>query len=177
MDYNYKDYQCSIQTALGSTNADYPVKDNRFDYQENNIQAASYPGYSIMAMIHEDESSGDFHHILSQCYDKLLDLHERCGLFVLPKNSWHSTIANLLSAEKYRKKILEAGLLPSFLKSISRAFLALQPKEGKEISIKLEGFGFMKTCIVAYYSIVEKTKKKRKIKRKNKVLKPQETYA
>lgn len=153
MDFTYERYITAIQNAIMLNKHDIIEKDARFEYQNDKKKTLSYPGYSIMEMFDKENCSPEMHQFLKSSQQALQDIEEQFGLYVLPESSWHSTIANLLSGDKYINNILNTGMNGSFSNYVAKSFMKIPVQENSGAIIKLEGIGFMKTCIVAYYSM------------------------
>ena len=122
---------------------------HKFEFHQGQWQAESYPGYAILAML--DQHPGH-----AALIEKLQDWQEAIiastalahKLYPLPPASFHQTIANLLSAEKYFQHIVEAGLVEAFPTIVAKAMAEISPATEQEpIAMRLLGLSLFGSAL------------------------------
>src|SRR5579872_5187441 len=93
-----------------------------FRYEGMNWQPRPYPGFAVISMVDEYPGNGALRGILTAAQKGLI---ERCpwegAIYLLPPDSFHQTVANMLSAERFVKQIVEPGLEGEYPEIVARA--------------------------------------------------------
>jgi hypothetical protein len=121
----------------------------KFRLEQNQWQPEAYSGYAVLSML-EDQSGN--HTLCDQLCRWQNTLIEATGLFhklyPLPSKSFHQTIANTLSAERYVEHIVDAGLRSAYPQLIAEAMAQIDPASVAEpIAMRLIGLSLFGSAI------------------------------
>lgn len=108
----------------------------------------SYPGFAVVSMV--DENPGNYG--LPQLLKAIqADLSEACpweeGLYMLPAGSFHQTVANTLSEERFLQRIVRPGLESEYPSIVARALAGALPGHGRALAMRLIGIGIFGTAL------------------------------
>ena len=82
-----------------------------------------YPGFAVVSMVDENPGNGNLSERLQVIQQQLI---EQCrweeSLYLLPAGSFHQTVANMLSEERFLQRIVRPGLEPAYPSLVARAF-------------------------------------------------------
>lgn len=129
-------------------------KANNFEWIENNWKPNSYEGLGVITMVADhpknellitrlQEIQNDFDLKLAKRNENI-----RSKYYQLPATSYHQTVANLLSNERFQKNIIERELLNDFPDIIKEAFEGCDEEEYfQPIAMKMIGLSVFGTCI------------------------------
>jgi 2'-5' RNA ligase len=120
-----------------------------FVYQNNNWLPQEYEGFAIASMLSENEGNEALReHLLSVQEELKYNLQPAYGFYQLPAESFHQTIANTLSADRFKQHILYAGLEEAYPEIVERAFEQITPAEETEpLRMKMVGLSIFGTAI------------------------------
>ena len=94
-----------------------------YRYSGNGWTLNPYPGFAVLSMVDENPGNESLPAILAAVQKGLSD---RCpwvgGLYLLPADSYHQTVANSLSEERFVKNVLEPGLEGEYPGLVGKAF-------------------------------------------------------
>jgi hypothetical protein len=94
-----------------------------YRYNDKGWWPQPYPGFAILSMVDENADNESLPAILSAVQKGLV---ERCpwegGIYLLPADSYHQTVANCLSEERFVKNVLEPGLAEEYPELVEKAF-------------------------------------------------------
>lgn len=108
-----------------------------------------YPGYAVVSMLNdssENESlTGELENLQKLLAAKLNDANK---YYLLPADSFHQTIANTLSGERFKKHVIARGIENQFPGIIAQAFekIQLNRSEGP-VEMKLAGVGIFGSAL------------------------------
>jgi hypothetical protein len=81
-----------------------------------------YPGFAVLSMVDENPGNEALPGILAAVQNGLV---ERCpwegAIYLLPPDSFHQTVANMLSEERFQQRIVEPGLEAEYPAMVARA--------------------------------------------------------
>jgi 2'-5' RNA ligase len=99
-------------------------------------------------MLSQSEKNNDLISRLIEVQHQLIEKTEPTVLYFLPVESFHQTIANTLSAERFHKSIVEAGLEATYPDIVQQAFseISLTNSE-RQISMKMIGLSLFGTAL------------------------------
>jgi hypothetical protein len=129
-------------------------KANNFEWIENNWKPNSYEGFGIISMVadhYQNESLISRLKLIQEEFDLKLaakDGNILSKYYQLPTNSFHQTVANLLSNERFQKNIIDRELLNDFPDIIKEAFERCDEEEYfQPIAMKMIGLSVFGTCV------------------------------
>lgn len=110
----------------------------------------SYPGFAIISMVDENQDNHGLPGILKAIQ---ADLLEQCpweeSIYPLPSGSFHQTIANNLSEDRFLQHIHRPGLEPVYPDLVARAFTRLPSLPHRALPMRLIGVSIFGTALGA----------------------------
>ena len=110
----------------------------------------SYPGFAVVSMVEENPGNSPLPQLVRALQ---LQLMERCpweeSIYLLPASSFHQTVANMLSEERFLQGIVRAGLEPEFPRMVAKAFTGIPVgcTHGRTLPMRLIGIGIFGTAL------------------------------
>ena len=108
----------------------------------------SYPGYAVLSMMEENAGNNGLAILLKAIQ---ADLLEQCPweevLYPLPAGSFHQTVANTLSAERFLQHIARPGLEPAYPDIIASTFTRMPVLPPRILPMRLIGLAIFGTCM------------------------------
>lgn len=108
----------------------------------------SYPGFAVVSMVAENPGNENLPGILKSIQAHLL---EQCpweeSLCLLPAESFHQTIANTLSEERFLQHILRPGLEPAYPALVAGVFARMPGRPAAILPMRLIGLGIFGTAL------------------------------
>jgi hypothetical protein len=99
-----------------------------------------YPGFAVLSMVDEHPGNETLPGILAALQKGLV---EQCpwegALYLLPPDSFHQTVANMLSEERFLKKVAEAGLKEKYPGMVEQAFEGIEMERRSAIEVQGPG--------------------------------------
>jgi hypothetical protein len=131
------------QRALGAKPA------GNFCYHDNSWHPQEYEGFAIVSMLSDNEGNEPLTARLVQIQQELqYNLPPQSAFYYLPSQSFHQTVANTLSADRFKNNILYAGLEEAYPGMVKNAFNHIPVAEGLEpIKMKMVGLSIFGTAI------------------------------
>jgi hypothetical protein len=120
-----------------------------FTYNGSDWQQQPYEGFAIVCMVSENEENGPLAERLIEIQKELkYNLSPACGFYRLPPESFHQTIANTLSGDRFKEHIVGAGLEDAYPEIINNAFNQIPVTENAlPIRMKMAGLSIFGTAI------------------------------
>ena len=108
-----------------------------------------YPGYAVVSMHNDGPENEDLKGELVRLQQLLAaKLNDSSKYYLLPVDSFHQTIANTLSGERFKKNVIAQGKENHFTGIISQAFEKIQPTRSEgPIEMKLIGVGIFGSAL------------------------------
>lgn len=108
-----------------------------------------YEGFAVVSMLSENEGNEPLLKRLIEIQEELqYNLQPRHAFYQLPVESFHQTVANTLSADRFKKNILDAGLEEKYPSMVENAFDNINASQGTEpIKMKMAGLSIFGTAI------------------------------
>jgi hypothetical protein len=108
-----------------------------------------YEGFAVVSMLNDNEGNEPLTKRLVEIQQELKDnLQPVYAFYQLPPDSFHQTVANTLSNERFRKNIINAGLEAAYPTIIAGAFDHLPSKnEGVPVKMRMAGLSIFGTAI------------------------------
>jgi hypothetical protein len=109
-----------------------------YRYEGVRWRPQSYPGFALLSMVDEHPGNEPLPEILEALQEELV---QRCpwegALYLLPPDSFHQTVANMLSEQRYLQRIVEPGLEGEYPGIVEKAL--------EQIRTERQGEGGMET--------------------------------
>jgi hypothetical protein len=120
-----------------------------FIYQNNAWVPQGYEGFAVVSMLNENEGNEALLGRLLSVQEELRYNLQPCyGFYQLPAESFHQTVANTLSAGRFKQHILNAGLEGAYPGIIEKAFEQIGYLEETEpVMMKMVGLSIFGTAI------------------------------
>lgn len=100
---------------------------DKFKYHDGVWKTMAYPGYAIVSMVESNPENDALVSRLKEIQHGLVkDLKAADQFYLLPPESFHQTVANTLSADRFEKHILQAGIEQEYPDKIRKAFNQLE---------------------------------------------------
>jgi 2'-5' RNA ligase len=120
-----------------------------FFYSNHAWSPLEYEGFAVISMLNEN---GENEPLAARLIEIQSELHinlEPCYAFYkLPSESFHQTVANTLSADRFKEHILNAGLEDAYPEIIADAFEQIPASDAVEpIRMKMAGLSIFGTAI------------------------------
>jgi hypothetical protein len=124
-----------------------------YRYNDEGWTPNPYPGFAVLSMVDENPGNESLPAILAAVQKGLSD---RCpwegGLYLLPVDSYHQTVANCLSEERFVKNVLARGLEGDYPGLVGKAFEKAAEAEGRgggrgPVLMKLIGMSIFGTAL------------------------------
>jgi len=108
-----------------------------------------YEGFAVVSMLSENEGNEPLATRLGEIQKELqYNLQPTYAFYQLPAESFHQTVANTLSADRFKNNILNAGLEEAYPKMISDVFNSIPNAENDvPIFMKMVGLSIFGTAI------------------------------
>ena len=108
-----------------------------------------YEGFAIVSMLNDNEGNEPLAKRLFEIQQGLREnLEPKYAFYQLPPESFHQTVANTLSNERFRKNILDAGIEEVYPNIVSDAFDNIPTEDdGLEVKMKMVGLSIFGTAI------------------------------
>lgn len=137
----YQERQLAAITEEGVKKSLLKAKcSDKFTFERDHWVKHPYPGYAVVSML---ENNPDNHHLSNVLQalqaDLIWETKLNNYLFQLPAPSFHQTIANTLSAERFLTKIRNNDMEHTYPFMIEAAFQNYMHSNGKPIRMKICG--------------------------------------
>jgi hypothetical protein len=108
-----------------------------------------YEGFAVVSMLNENGGNEPLAARLKEVQNELrYNLQPRYAFYQLPADSFHQTVANTLSADRFKKNILDAGLEAEYPAFVLNAFEQIPPSPVElPIDMKMIGLSIFGTAI------------------------------
>jgi hypothetical protein len=154
MDLSYKDYMDRQFRELEEDRLQERALALRpsNNYKRNGVGwvPQSYPGFAVISMVDENQENDGLTAMLKAVQ---MDLQEQCpweeSLYLLPPGSFHQTVANNLSEERFVQHIQRPGIEPIYPDIVARAFTRLPSLPHRVLPMRLIGVSIFGTALGA----------------------------
>jgi hypothetical protein len=124
-------------------------RSGNYKYNDNGWMPNPYPGFAVLSMVDENPGNESLPAILAAAQKGLSD---RCpwkgGIYLLPADSYHQTVANSLSEERFVKNVLEPGLEGEYPGLVGKAFEKMEAGGARgPVLMKLIGVSIFGTAL------------------------------
>jgi hypothetical protein len=107
-----------------------------------------YPGFAVVSMVDENPGNLRLPESLKAIQSELLEQCPREGSFyMLPASSFHQTVANTLSEERFLKHIVRPGLEPVYPDLIAMVFEKMAVQPVRALPMRLIGLSIFGTAL------------------------------
>lgn len=147
---DYNDRQChEVSPERNRERALAAKPSGNFVYHDFAWQPQEYEGFAVVSMLNNNAGNEDLLARLVAIQEELkYNLQPTCGFYQLPAESFHQTIANTLSADRFKQHILNAGLEGAYPGIVERAFEQITPSEtDSRLSMRMIGLSIFGTAI------------------------------
>jgi hypothetical protein len=107
-----------------------------------------YPGFAVVSMVDENPGNMRLRDALRALQTELL---EQCpwegALYPLPVDSFHQTVANTLSEERFLQHIVRPGLEPVYPDLVAMAFEKMTVQPARALPMRLIGLSIFGTAL------------------------------
>jgi hypothetical protein len=94
-----------------------------YRYNDKGWTSNPYPGFAVLSMVDENPGNESLPGILAAVQKGLSELCPwKAGIYLLPADSFHQTVANCLSEARFEKNVLEPGLEGGYPGLVGKAF-------------------------------------------------------
>ena len=136
-DLSFEDYNkrqlYEISAERNSERALSAKPAGNFIYNGNSWQPQEYEGFAVVSMLSENEENGYLAKRLIELQKELqYNLTPNNGFYFLPADSFHQTVANTLSADRFKNHILNAGLEDAYPAMVAKAFENIPASDNAE---------------------------------------------
>jgi hypothetical protein len=112
-----------------------------FAYHEGTWAPQEYEGFAVVSMLNANDGNDALLARLMAIQEELrYNLQPRYGFYQLPSSSFHQTVANTLSADRFKQHILNPGLEETYPELIAGAFKAI-PYANDESPLQMQMVG------------------------------------
>lgn len=120
-----------------------------FLFTLNNWVPQEYQGFAIVSMLSDNEGNDPLVARLVAIQKELqINLQPTYGFYQLPAESFHQTVANTLSADRFKQNILNAGLESAYPGLIEKSFAGIVKSDsGAALKMKMIGLSVFGTAI------------------------------
>ena len=124
-------------------------KGNKFRLSDSGWEPIKYEGFAILSMVNDNPLNSILAARLEEIQTELAkEFIAKEDLYFLPQESFHQTIANLLSEERFRDNVLNKGYEPGFSGVITSAFESIgDRKYTQNIDMKIVGLAIFGSAI------------------------------
>ena len=153
MDLAFEDYnQRQIHEISAGRNRERALDARpagNFVYKNDGWQPLEYEGFAVVSMLGENPGNEPLTARLTAIQKELsLNLSPRTAFYQLPPQSFHQTVANTLSADRFKQHILHAGLEETYPSIVGKALNTIPSTEGESlIRMKMAGLSVFGTAI------------------------------
>lgn len=147
-DYNSK-ARYEISTERNNERALCTKPAGNFIFNDNKWLPQEYEGFGIISMLNENEGNEPLAARLIEIQNELrYNLTPRYAFYQLPPESFHQTVANTLSNERFKENIADAGLEDAYPSMVANTFDNLSEVDSAEpIRMKMAGLSIFGTAI------------------------------
>jgi hypothetical protein len=119
-----------------------------YRYEGGRWYPQPYPGFAVLSMVDEHPGNEGLPWILAALQKRLV---ERCpwegALYLLPPDSFHQTVANMLSEQRFLRQIVEPGLEEEFPGVVRRAMDRVEVETRGAVEMRLIGISIFGTAL------------------------------
>jgi len=113
----------------------------RFLHERGAWRPQPYPGHAVVAMVAADRTNRDLETRLGRAQSALAEAFVEPDLFyLLPSASFHQTVANTLSDDRYRRQVVEAGIEHAYPRRVAAVLGELDSsRDDAPVSMRMIG--------------------------------------
>lgn len=150
------DYETYQQRQVRETTVDQLAyrstqlrKSGKFAYENGQWHGLSYEGYAVVSMVDTNSGNDGLSERLQAMQQHLLACFEQPETcFLLPASSFHQTIANTLSDDRFRENVVANGLEAQYPVLIQEAFDQIPAAtESEPIQMRLAGLSLFSGAV------------------------------
>lgn len=152
-DLDFDTYQSRLSNAVTSTHLEKAASEITFGEKfQRNAEGAweslPYKGFAVSSFVHQSPTSDLVAQTLTKWQQQIIESAEAVDwVFPLPASSFHQTIANTLSAKRFRKSIIGRGIEGIYPSMVEEAFEQIGGvKSSLPIKMKLIGISIFRSA-------------------------------
>lgn len=148
VDYNERQYY-EVSAARNHERALCAKPSGNFIYHVHAWQPQEYEGFAIVSMLNANEGNEYLLSRLTAIQQELkYNLQPAYGFYQLPAESFHQTVANTLSAGRFKQNILNPGLEDAYPEIIAQALDQISaPGSSSPLRMRMIGLSIFGTAI------------------------------
>lgn len=122
---------------------------NKFTFKGGVWSPLPYVGHAVVSMVEGQHENAPLLDQLRSIQNQLsYNVADPSTLFLLPEASFHQTIANTLSAERYQRHVVERGLAESYPSQVASVFEDLPPSLALDrLSMRMIGLSLFSNAV------------------------------
>jgi len=115
---------------------------DRFRFENGIWTPEPYPGFAIVSMVNDNPGNDSLMLGLQYYRNRLIqEITDESICYFLPIGSFHQTIANTLSSDRYRKYLVETGIIDTYPQLIEEVF-SQAPGTALDQPVRMRMIGF-----------------------------------
>lgn len=124
-------------------------KADHFAYRNGQWQPLPYEGYAVLSVVDTNPGNEGLSDQLQHIQQQLQPCFESpAAYFPLPADSFHQTVANTLSADRFREQLVATGLEAEYPLLVSQAFANIPAAtQTRPIAMRLVGLSLFSSAI------------------------------
>jgi hypothetical protein len=121
----------------------------KFVLENGAWRGLSYEGCAVVSMVSTNPANDGLSESLQAMQQQVMDCFaDPATCFLLPPASFHQTVANTLSDDRYRENVVQPGLTDQYPALISRAFANVPPAtDPTPIRMRLAGLSLFSSAV------------------------------
>jgi hypothetical protein len=122
---------------------------DKFSFQAGQWYPEPYVGHALVAMVEGDSANTTLKAQLASIENELsYNYADPTTLCLLPGHSFHQTIANTLSADRYQRLVVERGLESQYPGMVTSVLADLpEPASSRSLSLRMVGLSIFSSAI------------------------------
>lgn len=150
-DLSYADYNLRQEREITPDQIEFRAANvkpaNQFVYKDGYWTPNEYEGFAIVSMVNNNPGNDVLSEKLQVIQHQLMGMLDETVYFLLPPESFHQTIANTLSAERFKENIGNVGKEAVYPSMVDDAFQQIYAGGTMPIRMKLIGLSIFSTAI------------------------------
>ena len=148
--YNYNERQLREVSAANVMDSAMKVQPaGNFQFDGEIWMPSEYKGFAVVSMLNSNPGNEELASVLTDVQKELDEnLRPINSFYMLPPDSFHQTVANTLSADRFKENILNTGLEKHYPAMVNNAFNNVATiKQNTPIRMRLIGLSVFGTAI------------------------------
>jgi hypothetical protein len=148
--YNYNQRQLHEITATQVMESAAKIQPaNNFHFNGKSWEPNEYKGFAVVSMLNNNPGNEELTPLLTDIQRELQEnLRPINSFYMLPSDSFHQTVANTLSADRFKENILNTGLEKHYPAMVNNAFNNVATfRQSTPVKMRLVGLSIFGTAI------------------------------